>query len=80
VQVEYLGIPANCGECELAEKFALFFLDSEVQKIIMQKNFMLPVRADVKAGTVFAELPELKLRPFKPLAKDLNDWDQVFKR
>jgi thiamine transport system substrate-binding protein len=79
VQAEYAGIPANCGECELAGKLVSLLLSDDGQKIIMQKNFMLPVRDEVKAGTIFAELPGLKLRPFKPLAKDLNDWDQVFK-
>lgn len=79
VQIEYAGIPADCRECELADQFVKHLLTPEMQKIIMQKNFMFPVLRDLEAGTVFAELPKLKTIETST-GKDLSEWDQVFKR
>lgn len=61
MQVEYMGVPQNCMSCGIAEDFVRFMLSPENQKIIMQKNFMLPVIEGVSDGTPFAELPQLKL-------------------
>lgn len=56
LQVEFLGIPENCRQCELAEKFVNMMLSPEGQKIIMEKNYMLPVLRGVKEGTPFASV------------------------
>lgn len=50
---EYMGVPAGCRNCAAAEKFARFLLTRASQKIIMEKNFMLPVVENVKQGTPF---------------------------
>lgn len=62
-QLEYMGIPATCTQCELAEKLKDLILSAEGQKIIMEKNYMFPVIKDVRAGTVFADVP-----PYRTLA------------
>ncbi len=58
VQFEFVGIPEYCRNCELAERFINFMLSSEGQKIIMQKNYMLPVMKGVIDGTPFEKLAE----------------------
>jgi thiamine transport system substrate-binding protein len=79
LQIEYAAIPADCRECALADRFVKALLTADVQKEIMQKNFMFPVLKGLEAGTVFAELPKLKIIE-TALDKDLSEWDQVFKR
>ena len=48
VQVEYMGVPENCGECDTAHEFMGFLLEPESQRLIMEKNYMLPVIAGVE--------------------------------
>lgn len=57
VQFEYVGIPAGCKQCELAEKFVALLLSKEGQKVIMEKNYMFPVIEGVRDGTPFADVP-----------------------
>lgn len=64
LQFEYLGIPENCVQCELAQKFVNLILSKEGQKVIMQKNYMFPVLKGAKEGTPFAEIPPYKTIPF----------------
>lgn len=61
LQIEYMSIPENCKQCELAESFIKFSLQESSQKQIMEKNFMYPVLKDVVRGTVFEDLPVLKI-------------------
>lgn len=77
VQVEFMAVPKSCRECALAEDFVRGLLTPEAQKIIMEKNFMLPVIDGLEEGTVFAELPVLKTVP-TPADKDLSDWNKIF--
>lgn len=79
LQVEFAGVPEDCRECELGAELVNELLGMPSQKALMEKNFMFPILRDLKAGTVFAELPELKILK-TPLEKDFSDWDQVFKR
>lgn len=79
VQVEYVAIPQSCKECDLAEKFVTFLLQPEAQKLIMEKNFMFPVIKGLEEGSVFGELPQLKIIR-TGTGKDLSEWDEAFKR
>lgn len=79
VQVEYVGVPASCRECELGEKFVEYILTPEAQKLIMEKNFMFPVINGLEEGTIFSQLPRLKVIR-TGTGKDLSVWDQVFKQ
>lgn len=54
LQVEFLGVPEFCEQCELAVQFVNLVLSKEGQKIIMEKNYMYPVLRGVKEGTPFA--------------------------
>ncbi len=79
VQVEYVAVPAQCRQCELAVQFVDMLLQPENQRVIMQKNFMLPVLMGVEKDSIYSELPELKTIQIES-GKDLRDWDQVFSR
>lgn len=61
IQYEYIGIPATCKNCDLAEKFVEVILSPEGQKVIMEKNYMFPVIKGVKDDTVFAQVPNYKI-------------------
>lgn len=43
VQIEFAGVPETCQNCEAAIKFVHFMQTTEAQKIIMAKNYMLPI-------------------------------------
>lgn len=61
VQVEYAGVPASCRNCEKATEFLRFLIQDRIQAIIMQKNYMLPVRESVMKETPFAKLPQVQI-------------------
>lgn len=62
--VEYVGVLANCKNCDGAQKFIEFLFSGEAQKIILEKNYMYPVVADIKKGTPFESIKMVKL--FQP--------------
>lgn len=53
LQVEYVAIPDDCRECELAQDFVRFLLSPDAQQILMRKNWMLPVLESAAKGTEF---------------------------
>ncbi len=53
LQVEFAGIPESCKNCEAAKKFVNFLLTPAAQKILMNKNYMLPVYRPTQDGTAF---------------------------
>lgn len=79
IQFEFAGIPAQCKQCELAERFVAMLLSVEGQKIVMQKNYMFPVVQGVKDGTPFMNVP-----PFRTLNSgnipSLTDRERVLKK
>lgn len=79
VQVEFMGIPANCKQCELAQKFASMVLSSQGQKIIMEKNYMLPVLSLVSTGTPFEKVKKVKLIENQSVF-DLVERERILKR
>lgn len=82
-QVEYVGIPSTCQKCDLAKNFVRFLLEPVIQKIIMQKNYMLPTVANIKEGTPFAKIKSVPLQSLneKLFALDrrhlLEKWKKV---
>jgi thiamine transport system substrate-binding protein len=83
-QVEFGGIPASCKNCEAAELFLNFLLTPEAQKIIMSKNYMLPVIDRVKEATPFDAIKIYKTLPVKfydqsKLEKWLSTWSEIRK-
>lgn len=84
VQVEFAAVPASCKNCEAAEMFINFLLTPEAQKILMSKNYMLPVIDQVKEGTQFDALKVYKTLPVQfydqsRLEKWINTWVELRK-
>lgn len=75
LQIEYMGVPENCIECDAAQLFVQFLLKPEIQKLIMTKNYMLPIVDAVVVGTPFSEvlknphIQEYKWRNLEDLQK-----------
>ncbi len=61
VQLEYAAISRETKNLELSQSFIRYLLTQEAQKIIMERNFMFPVIDGVRRGTLFDELPNVKL-------------------
>jgi thiamine transport system substrate-binding protein len=84
VQVEFAGIPETCKNCEGAEKFVEFLLSQEAQKILMTKNYMLPIVDSVKESTLFESLKVFKTLPIQfhdqdKIEKWINQWAEIRK-
>lgn len=83
MQVEFVGIPNYCHNCDLSEKFINLMLSPEGQKIIMQKNYMFPVIRGVKEGTEFDTIPkypisvDLQIPNSKEIESLLKKWAEI---
>ena len=84
-QVEFAVIPNTCVECNLAEKFIQFLLEEEVQRILMHKNYMLPVNKYAVQNTPFENLKKLPLISYEKIddflsqkKQLLKEWNDVF--
>ena len=83
-QVEFAGIPSTCKNCEAGEMFVNFLLSAEAQKIIMTKNYMLPVIDHVKEATPFDAIKVYKTLPIKfydqsKIEKWISTWAEIRK-
>ncbi len=83
VQVEFVGIPTSCRQCDLAENFLNLMLSIEGQKIIMQKNYMLPVLKKAAEGTPFEKVPvpfrlmEIQFPSVSEVDRILKQWSDL---
>lgn len=68
-QTELAGIPDGCRNCDGAAAFVKFLVSPEAQKIIMQKNVMLPTESSLMAGTEFETLPRPELIDSKEIER-----------
>ncbi len=79
LQIEFVGVPETCKNCDSAVRFAQFLQSDEAQKILMTKNYMLPVVNRIKESTAFDSVKVYKTKPFKIYKKSqLDDWIQVW--
>ncbi len=60
-QVEYVGVPKRSKNQEFAKKFVEFLFSHGAQKLLMEKNYMLPVRKGVISGTAFEDIKKMNL-------------------
>lgn len=80
VQVEYAAVPESCAQCDHAIAFARFLLEPEIQRILMTKNFMLPIVDEVRNDTEFAEIPAVKVLEMKSLESLLQERTALLER
>ncbi len=83
-QFEFVGIPEFCRHCDLAEQFINLMLSPEGQKIIMTKNYMLPVMRGVlegtpfeSAATEFKSILKMEVMPAAEVDRLLKRWTEV---
>lgn len=75
MQVEFVGIPEFCKNCELSEKFVNLMLSPEGQKILMEKNYMFPVLKGIREASPFGKITAVETLPFEVLSeKDIDRW------
>lgn len=84
IQIEFAGIPETCKNCEGAELFLKFMHSQAAQKIIMSKNYMLPVVEHVKEATPFDTIKVYKTRPIEfyeqeKIEKWVSQWTEIRK-
>jgi thiamine transport system substrate-binding protein len=60
VQFEFVGIPGQCRNCDLARKFVELIFSSDGQTVIMEKNYMFPAIRGVRGNSPFAQVPVYK--------------------
>ncbi len=83
-QIEFAGVPESCQNCEAAIKFVQFMQTPEAQKIIMSKNYMLPMYKPAQDATAFDTIKIYKLlsKPMptkEELQRWLNIWSEIRK-
>lgn len=83
VQTEWAGVPKGCVQCQLGNKFTRFLQSNSGQKILMEKNYMLPVNAKLIAGTPYEKLPKVDVYLSSEYDKVKTDellkiWKDVF--
>lgn len=80
VQVEYVGVPEICQNCGGASLFVEFLLRVDIQKIIMQKNFMFPANSAALEGTPFQNLPAFEVKELKSAPELMKKREALFER
>ena len=78
---DFVAVPMGAQNLGVAQSFVKALHQDWAQRLIMQKNFMFPIRAGLTEGTIFAELPHLKVIdvPGVPaLEPALKSWEKVF--
>lgn len=79
MQIEFVGVPDTCKNCDSAIRFAQFLQSDEAQKILMMKNYMLPIISKIKESTAFDSVKVYKTNPFKVYNKSqLDEWIQIW--
>jgi len=61
IHVEYMGVPKFCKNCQLAESFLKFMLSPVAQRILWQRNYMLPIRLREYEHPELADLTEFNV-------------------
>src|SRR5262249_7119525 len=57
IQYEYVSAPKETTNKKIAHQFAEFMTSGIAQKILMEKNFMLPAKVQAIKGSVYEKLP-----------------------
>lgn len=63
IHIEYAGVLPQCINCERASEFMRFLISPSVQKILMEKNYMLPVIKSVASGSPWDLLSQYRSLP-----------------
>lgn len=72
-QIEFAGVSQRCRSCSMAQRFIDYLLEPHNQKLLMRKNYMLPVIENVELTDSFSRLEKLKLLDYSHLDQFLAD-------
>lgn len=78
--VEYMAIPHSCQNCEEAQLWVEFLLRMNSQRIIMEKNFMLPAVEGIRRGTAFDFSKSIQLIKSNDYLKIINDKAKILEQ
>lgn len=81
-QIEYAAVPENCWNCTVAKRFIYFLISPSAQKIIAEKNYMLPVVEEVSLDSVFQGLPHVEVLTAHRLDEFVDrqaEWIEIWK-
>lgn len=67
VHIEYMGLLKTCHQCERGKEFVQFLLTSDAQKVLMEKNYMLPIDMEVAKNTPWDIVRNYKVLPVTTL-------------
>lgn len=81
IQVEYAAVPDACWNCNVAKNFVSFLTTPFAQKILAEKNFMLPVNYKVREelNESFKNLPQVKLVDIQQLNPFLENEENILR-
>lgn len=75
LQIEFAGVPETCQNCDGAIRFIQFLQSPEAQKIIMTKNYMLPVYKPAQEATAFDTIKMYSvMKGSLPTKEELTRW------
>lgn len=78
--VEYVAIPAGCNMCEEAQLWVEFLLRMSSQRVIMEKNYMLPAVEGVRRGTAFDFSKNIQLIKPSDYLKSIEDKEKILEQ
>lgn len=70
IHVELAGVMKSCKNCALAKDYVQFLLTPEIQRILMKKNYMLPIDKSIVAKTPWDIEAKFKILPLQKITKD----------
>lgn len=69
LHIEYAGVLSTCTHCEKARAFTQFLVSPRAQKVLMEKNYMLPVDMTVSEKTPWDLLSQYKMLPLPKFSR-----------
>ena len=76
-QIEYAVVPDSCWNCSEAKRFVHFLVSPFAQKVLAEKNYMLPVIEGADLGEAYSRLPKLKTLGPEMLEDFVRKQDQL---
>ena len=80
VHIEYAAVPDICRSCGLAKRFVEYLSSDRAQRLIYEKNYMLPVVNGILSEEEQKLVPEVKPIPAKGLDNFIDQKEEILSR
>ena len=80
VQSEFIAIPKNAANQNLANQFMIFLQTPELQNLFLQKNFMFPVKVETVTDARILKLMEFKKYIWKDRDSLIDKKQEIFEK